>query len=114
MNQEEINKQIFERLERLEKVVFASDKKIIKKVATKRTKGVGLNIPISKLHRNGFFKNGCTDIEVCQELYLKLMTSKKPLRPSVVNVLRAMVKNGLLVREKIQKGKRTILVYKQV
>mgnify|MGYP001575581284 CR=1 FL=1 len=113
MNQEEINKQIFERLEKLEGVVFATEKKAIKKEPTKRTKGIDLNIPISKLLSEGFFKSGRTDIEVCQELRLKLMTSKKPLRSSVVNVLRAMVKKGLLMREKMQKEKRTVLIYKQ-
>jgi len=114
MNQKQINKQIFERLDRLEKTVFVSEKRITKKGTTKRVKGLDLNIPISKLHKDGFFKNGRTDIEVCEELHLKLMTPKKPLRSSVVNVLRAMVKKGLLVRQKIQREKRTILIYKEL
>ena len=112
MNQEEINKQIFERLEKLEGVVFATEKKTIKKKpAAKRTKGIDLSIPILKLHSEGFFKNGRTDVEVCQELHLKLMTPKKPLRSSVVNVLRSMVKKGLLNREKIKKDKKVVLSY---
>jgi hypothetical protein len=113
MNQEEINKQLFERLERLEKAVFTTEKKEIKKETVKRAKNIDLNAPILKLHSSGFFKKGRTDIEVCEELHLKLLTPKKPLRSSVVNVLRSMVKKGLLVRENITRGKRTILIYKE-
>ncbi|MDD5760737.1 MAG: hypothetical protein PHF45_01635 [Candidatus Pacebacteria bacterium] len=79
-----------------------------------RNKGEDLFPPIEKLLKDGFFAEWRTDIEVCNTLTLKLLTKKTPLRASVVNVLRAMVKKGLLIREKIQKGKRFILAYKQV
>ena len=114
MNQEEINKQILERLGQLEKAVFATKKKETKNEPGRRTKSTDLNMPISKLHKEGFFKNGRTDVEVCQELHLKLMTSKKPLRSSVVNVLRSMVKKGLLNRDKVKNDKKVVLSYRNV
>jgi len=79
-----------------------------------RNKGEDLFPPIQKLLKDGFFAEWRTDIEVCNILVLKLLTKKTPLRASVVNVLRAMVKKGSLTREKTQKGKRSVLAYKQV
>lgn len=83
------------------------------KINTKN-KGEDLFPPIQKLLKDEFFTEWRTDVEVCNTLTLKLLTKKTPLRASVVNVLRAMVKKGLLTREKIQKGKRSVLTYKQV
>jgi len=70
--------------------------------------------PIQKLLDDKFFKDWQTDLEVCSTLRIKLLTKKKPLRASVVNVLRALVKNGLLTREKVQKKKRQVFAYKQI
>ena len=84
-----------------------------RKINTKN-KDEDLFPPIQKLLKDGFFAEWRTDLEVCNTLTLKLLTKKTPLRASVVNVLRAMVKKGLLTREKIQKGKRFVLAYKQV
>lgn len=70
--------------------------------------------PIQKLLKDGFFQEWRTDLEVCNILTVKLLTKKTPLRASVVNVLRAMVKKGLLTREQIQRNKRTVFAYKQI
>lgn len=69
--------------------------------------------PIQKLFDSGFFKEWQTDLDVCNALTVKLLTKRKPLRASVVNVLRAMVKKGLLVRNKVPKNKRRVFAYKQ-
>lgn len=78
-----------------------------------KSKGEDLFPPIQKLFDTGFFKDWQTDLDVCNALTIKLLTKKKPLRASVVNVLRAMVKKGLLVRDKVQKNKRVVFAYKQ-
>lgn len=69
--------------------------------------------PIQKLFDSGFFKEWQTDLDVCNALTVRLLTKRKPLRASVVNVLRAMVKKDLLVRDKVQKNKRKVFAYKQ-
>lgn len=79
-----------------------------------RGKGENLFPPIQKLLKDGFFTEGRNDVEVCSVLTLKLLTKKTPLRASVVNVLRAMVKKDLLTRDKIQRDKRSVLAYKQI
>ncbi len=116
--------QILGKLEDHEKRIFALESKVIKDFGTvpvekkykakAKNKGEDLFPPIQKLLKDGFFAEWRTDLEVCSALALKLLTRKTPLRASVVNVLRAMVKKGLLTREKIQKDKRSILAYKQV
>ena len=78
-----------------------------------RDKGEDLFPSIQKLFKDGFFKNWQTDLEVCNTLIVNLLTKKRPLRASVVNVLRAMVKKGVLVRDKVQKNKRQVFAYKQ-
>jgi len=82
--------------------------------APKREKSVDLNGPIKSLYDSGFFKDGKIDLEVIKELQMKLLTSKKPLRSSVVNVLRKLVSDKLLIRDYITKDKKSILVYKNV
>lgn len=78
-----------------------------------KSKGEDLFPPIQKLLKDGFFKDWQTDLDVCNALIIKLLTKKKPLRASVVNVLRAMVKKDLLARERVQKNKRQVFAYKQ-
>jgi len=78
-----------------------------------KSKGDNLLPPVQKLIQDGYLKEWRSDVEVCQNLSMKLLTKKKPLRSSVANVLRAMVKKGILTRNKIQRDKREILVYKQ-
>lgn len=114
MNQEEINKQIFERLEKLEKVIFGSDKvagKLIK-TAKKKSKAENLKAPIMKLFDSGFFKDAKIDKEVSLELQKKLLTKQKPLRSSIVNVLRDMVRKELLERIEVIREKKRLIGYK--
>ncbi len=82
--------------------------------AKPKNKGEDLFPPIQKLLDDKFFKDWQTDLEVCNALRIKLLTKKKPLRASVVNVLRALVKKSLLTREKVQKNKRQVFAYKQI
>jgi len=49
---------------------------------------------------------------VKDKLELDLLTDKSPKRSSIANVLRKMVKTGLLTRDKISKGKKIIIGYK--
>ena len=78
-----------------------------------KNKGENLFPPIQKLFDTMFFKEWQTDLDVCNALTIRLLTKRKPLRASVVNVLRAMVKKGLLVRDKVTKNKRQVFAYKQ-
>lgn len=114
MNQEEINKQIFERMEKIEKVVFGSEE-IVEK-STKPTKKKGkkedLKAPIMKLFDSGFFKEAKIDIEVSSELQRRLLTKQKPLRSSIVNVLRSMVRKELLERIEVIREKKKLIGYK--
>lgn len=114
MNQEEINKQIFERLEKIEGVVFGQNKITEKptKIAKKKNKAEDLKAPIQKLFDSGFFKEAKIDTDVFSELQKKLLTKQKPLRSSIVNVLRDMVRKGLLERVDVVRGKRTLIGYK--
>lgn len=84
-----------------------------KKGTKVKNKAEDLFPPIQKLLEGDFFKDWQTDLDVCNVLTIKLLTKKKPLRASVVNVLRAMVKKGLLVRDKVRKNKREVFAYKQ-
>ena len=78
----------------------------------KKSKGIDLTQPIKKLYDDKFFSDSKTDLDVKDKLELDLLTEKTPKRSSIVNVLRKMVKDGLLTRDKILKGKRTIIGYK--
>lgn len=100
-------------LENIEPINSSKNEPAQQKQKLSRSKGDDLFPPIQKLLNDGFFTEGRTDVEVCSTLTLKLLTKKTPLRASVVNVLRAMVKKGLLTRDQVQKDKRFVLVYKQ-
>jgi hypothetical protein len=78
----------------------------------KKSNGVDLSQPIKKLYDNKFFSDCKTDLDVKDKLELDLLTDKSPKRSSIANVLRKMVKTGLLTRDKITKGKKTIIGYK--
>jgi len=78
----------------------------------KKSKGIDLTQPIKKLYDDKFFSDSKTDLDAKDKLELDLLTEKSPKRSSIVNVLRKMVKDGLLTRDKILKGKRTIIGYK--
>jgi len=78
----------------------------------KKNKAEDLKVPIQKLFDSGFFKEVKIDMDVFSELQKKLLTKQKPLRSSVVNVLRDMVRKGLLERVDVVRGKRTLIGYK--
>ena len=78
----------------------------------KKNKAEDLKVPIQKLFDSGFLKEVKIDMDVSSELQKKLLTKQKPLRSSVVNVLRDMVRKGLLERVDVVKGKRTLIRYK--
>jgi len=114
MNQEKINKQIFERLEKIEGVVFSENKitEKPKEIAKKKNKAEDLRAPIQKLFDFGFFKEAKIDMDVFSELQKKLLTKQKPLRSSIVNVLRDMVRKEILERVDVVRGERTLIGYK--
>lgn len=78
----------------------------------KKNKSIDLAQPIKKLYDDNFFSDCKTDLDVKDKLELDLLTEKSPKRSSIVNVLRKMVKTGLLTRDKISKGKKTIIGYR--
>jgi len=111
--------QIQEGLEEIKKEIgfsTASEKAVKKEKVElnkkKKSKGIDLSQPIKKLYDNKFFSDCKTDLEVKDKLELDLLTDKSPKRSSIANVLRKMVKTGLLTRDKITKGKKTIIGYK--
>ncbi len=122
MNTEKIIKivdQIQEGLKEIKKEIgfFAVSKKVAKKEKVelnkkKKSKGIDLSQPIKKLYDDKFFSDCKTDLDVKDKLELDLLTDKSPKRSSIANVLRKMVKTGLLTRDKITKGKKTIIGYK--
>lgn len=122
MNTEKIIKivgQIQEGLDEIKKEIgsYVVHDKEIKEGKTKlnkkkKSKGVDLSQPIKKLYDNKFFSDCKTDLDVKSKLELDLLTDKSPKRSSIANVLRKMVKTGLLTRDKISKGKKTIIGYK--
>jgi hypothetical protein len=78
----------------------------------KRSKAIDLTLPIKKLYDNNFFSDFKSDLDVVEKLKFDLLTNKVPKRASVVNVLRKMVKGGILIRSKMPRDKKTIIVYK--
>lgn len=114
MDQTEINKQIFERLEKIEKFVFGLGKNVKKsaKIVKKKGKVEDLKTPIMQLFKSGFFKEAKIDMEVLFELQRKLLTKQKPLRSSIVNVLRSMVRKELLERIEVMREKKKLIGYK--
>lgn len=107
-------KEIYDELDVSGEVVTKAVKPLRDNTKSKREKGVDLSGPIKSLYDAGFFKEGKIDLDVAKELQLRLLTSKKPIRTSIVNVLRRMVTKGLLTRNPIIKDKQTILLYKNV
>ena len=65
-----------------------------------------------KLFDSSFFKEPRIDMEVFSELQKRLLTKKKPLRSSIVNVLRDMVRKDLLERIDVVRGKKKLIGYK--
>lgn len=114
MTQKQINKQIFERLEKIEGVVFGQNKIAGKPTETekKKNKAEDLKVPIQKLFDSGFFKEAKIDMDVFFELQKRLLTKQKPLRSSIVNVLRDMVRKDLLERVDVVRGKKKLIGYK--
>lgn len=122
MNTEKILKIISEIRDSLDQIenelnVSGISKKEIRKDKPKtnkkiRNKGIDLTQPIKKLYDGKFFSDYKTDLDVKNKLELDLLTEKSPRRSSIVNVLRKMVKTGLLVRNKILRDKKTVIGYK--
>lgn len=124
-----MSKEIFKKIEQAKKILEecldiiggGKEEKTKIKLAEKPNKNLlkikgrneDLHLPIEKLFQGGFFKDWHTDLEVCNTLTLKLLTKKTPLRASVVNVLRSMVKKEILIRDKIKKEKKEVFAYKQ-
>lgn len=77
-----------------------------------KNKGEDLNPPIQKLVNESFFKEDKIDTDVVTELQRRLLTRKTPLRASVVNVLRKLVRDGVLERTDIVKGKKKLIAYR--
>lgn len=78
----------------------------------KRSKNTDLTSPIKKLFDDGIFSNWVTDLDIVNKLKISLLTAASPKRSSVTNVLRRMVKNNLLIRDKIAEGKKKVIRYK--
>jgi len=87
-----------------------------KKIKNKysKTSGEDLHPPVKILIKNNFFEEAKIDLDVVSELQKKLLTKKKPLRSSVVNVMRKMVREGILERTEILKGKKILIAYKKL
>lgn len=114
MNQEEINNQILERLKKLEQAIFNVDITVEKsmKIVKRKNKMEDLKFPIMKLFDSNFFKEPRIDMEVFSELQKRLLTKQKPLRSSIVNVLRDLVRKDLLERIDVVHGKKKLIGYK--
>ncbi|MDD4902145.1 MAG: hypothetical protein PHE24_03335 [Patescibacteria group bacterium] len=113
MNQEQINEQIFKRLVKLEEAVFGHEetKERPIKVTKKKSKAEDLKVPIKKLFDLDFFKEAKIDMDVFSELQKRLLTKQKPLRSSIVNVLRDMVRKDLLERVDVKHDKKKLIGY---
>ena len=99
---------------RLQRIEGSKPKSATKNVAVpqKRSgKGEDLHPPIQKLFDSGFFDEARIDLDVVVELQKRLMTHKKPLRASVVNVLRSMVRTGSLERTQVTRDEKTLIAY---
>lgn len=117
MPEEQIKKiiaQIADHESRLQRLEGSKPKSITKAVAApqKRSgKGEDLHPPIQKLLDSGFFNEARIDLDAVSELQKKLLTRKKPLRASVVNVLRKLVRDGALERTEIVRNERKLIAY---
>lgn len=82
----------------------------------KRPKGKGrgedLFPPIERLVQDGFFREAKIDLDVVSELQRRLLTHRKPLRASIVNAMRRMVREGILERMEIVRNEKTLIAYK--
>lgn len=107
-------KSIISRLEKLEEAFFSPEKVIEKpvKITKKKGKAEDLKVPIMKIFDSGFFQEPRIDMEVFSELQKRLLTKQKPLRSSIVNVLRDMVRKDLLERVDVERGKKKLIGYK--
>lgn len=76
-----------------------------------KSKGEDLYAPIYKLVQDNFFKEAKIDVDVVSELQRRLLTRKKPLRASVVNVLRKLVRDGVLERTEIVRNEKKLVAY---
>lgn len=83
----------------------------VTKVQKRSGKGEDLHLPIQKLHASGFFNDAKIDLDVVSELQRKLMTRKTPLRASVVNVLRNLVRDGVLERVEVTRNEKELIAY---
>lgn len=119
MNKEKIQKlinQIEEATAKLKIEIGTQRRKDIKKVSKsskEKSKKIKLVEPIKAILDEGFFSDWKSDIEVVQKLKEKFLMPRTLRRSSVTNVLRKFFAKGLLIRKKIQKGKKRVLVYKK-
>lgn len=111
---------ILERLEDCEKRIKVLEGNKIKGRSQKNSTHLGkktkkkaedLNPPIQKLLKEGFFREAKIDKDVVTELQKRLLTRKTPLRASVVNVLRKLVREEILERTGIIKDKKQVIAY---
>lgn len=94
MNQEEINKEIFTRLSRIEEKIFRIKK--IKNPTLKNKRGTSITKPISELINNGFFDISKNGIETLKELKKNAISCDiNPLRTALMR----FVRKGILIRE---------------
>lgn len=82
-----------------------------KKQSQRKGKGDDLSAPVQKLLQGGYFKEARVDLDVVFELQRKLMTRKTPLRASVVNVLRNMVREDVLERTEVTRDGKILIAY---
>lgn len=114
-------KDILDKLKDHEKRIYSLEnielKKVPKKESVKnirkrsKARGEDLLPPIQGLVQGGFFEEARVDLDVVSELQRRLLTRKKPLRASVVNVLRRLVREGSLDRAEITRNKKTLIAY---
>jgi len=109
--------QLAEHEKRIHSLENIESKKVPKKESAKnmrkrsKARGEDLLPPIQGLVQGGFFEEARVDLDVVSELQRRLLTRKKPLRASVVNVLRRLVRVGSLDRTEITRNKKTLIAY---
>lgn len=99
------------RLQRLEGSKSKSTTKATTIPQKRSGKGEDLHPPIQKLFDSGFFNEARIDLDVVSELQKKLLTRKKPLRSSVVNVLRKLVRDEVLERTEVVRNEKKLIAY---
>lgn len=109
--------QLVDHEKRIHSLENIESKKVPKKESAKnmrkrsKVRGEDLLPPIQGLVQNGFFRDARVDLDVVAELQRRLLTRKKPLRASVVNVPRKLVREGSLDRTEITRNKKTLIAY---